>query len=105
MTDVAAPDSAIAAPDDESSWQRLHPATLALAVVALGPKSLNALPAVAALGFTGNWIWIDRKHTSELQSLMRISYAVFCLKKTTYSKNFNEHKLQTLLRQTNITHI
>src|SRR3546814_656967 len=58
MTDVAAPDSAIAAPDDESSWQRLHPATLALAVVALGPKSLNALPAVAALGFTGNWIWI-----------------------------------------------
>src|SRR3546814_2279657 len=24
---------------------------------------------------------IDRKHTSELQSLMRISYAVFCLKK------------------------
>src|SRR3546814_1804665 len=26
----------------------------------------------------------DRKHTSELQSLMRISYAVFCLKKKTY---------------------
>src|SRR3546814_8219640 len=25
----------------------------------------------------------DRKHTSELQSLMRISYAVFCLKKKT----------------------
>src|SRR3546814_4126416 len=24
---------------------------------------------------------VDRKHTSELQSLMRISYAVFCLKK------------------------
>src|SRR3546814_9906561 len=24
---------------------------------------------------------LDRKHTSELQSLMRISYAVFCLKK------------------------
>src|SRR3546814_6048903 len=24
------------------------------------------------------------EHTSELQSLMRISYAVFCLKKTTY---------------------
>src|SRR3546814_1963838 len=32
-------------------------------------------------------IWIDRseEHTSELQSLMRISYAVFCLKK----KNIN----------------
>src|SRR3546814_6951158 len=32
---------------------------------------------------------IDRseEHTSELQSLMRISYAVFCLKKKTYSSN------------------
>src|SRR3546814_5214461 len=31
------------------------------------------------------WI-VDRseEHTSELQSLMRISYAVFCLKKTTH---------------------
>src|SRR3546814_6998587 len=27
----------------------------------------------------------SEEHTSELQSLMRISYAVFCLKKTTYS--------------------
>src|SRR3546814_2397039 len=34
----------------------------------------------------GEDIWADRseEHTSELQSLMRISYAVFCLKKTTY---------------------
>src|SRR3546814_2153361 len=33
--------------------------------------------------------WIDRvrseEHTSELQSLMRISYAVFCLKKKKYN--------------------
>ena len=54
MSDAAV----LAAPEDEARWQRLHPATLALAVVALGPKSLNFLPAVAALGFTGNWIWI-----------------------------------------------
>src|SRR3546814_8375887 len=27
----------------------------------------------------------SEKHTSELQSLMRISYAVFCLKKNTHS--------------------
>src|SRR3546814_5608833 len=27
----------------------------------------------------------SEEHTSELQSLMRISYAVFCLKKKTYS--------------------
>src|SRR3546814_5358253 len=30
----------------------------------------------------------SEEHTSELQSLMRISYAVFCLKK---KKNFNIH--------------
>src|SRR3546814_4144473 len=28
----------------------------------------------------------SEEHTSELQSLMRISYAVFCLQKTTYNK-------------------
>src|SRR3546814_3262463 len=29
----------------------------------------------------------SEEHTSELQSLMRISYAVFCLKKKTYNKS------------------
>src|SRR3546814_2621328 len=32
----------------------------------------------------------SEEHTSELQSLMRDSYAVFCLKKTKYNKNHNE---------------
>src|SRR3546814_2149822 len=31
----------------------------------------------------------SEEHTSELQSLMRISYAVFCLKKKTKKKNKN----------------
>src|SRR3546814_2422467 len=30
---------------------------------------------------TGPWHYRSEEHTSELQSLMRISYAVFCLKK------------------------
>src|SRR3546814_20002599 len=37
----------------------------------------------------------SEEHTSELQSLMRISYAVFCLKKkkwTTKSKNHNQQR-------------
>src|SRR3546814_7530993 len=35
-------------------------------------------------GSSGGWLAIrSEEHTSELQSLMRISYAVFCLKKTT----------------------
>src|SRR3546814_7453252 len=33
----------------------------------------------------------SEEHTSELQSLMRISYAVFCLKKKKY-KNYITHK-------------
>src|SRR3546814_10495849 len=31
--------------------------------------------------------WRSEEHTSELQSLMRISYAVFCLKKKKTNKN------------------
>src|SRR3546814_5750246 len=48
---------------------------------------------VAELGRSATWVkWLpytDRseEHTSELQSLMRISYAVFCLKK---KKNNNK---------------
>src|SRR3546814_6148138 len=33
------------------------------------------------------WLKRSEEHTSELQSLMRISYAVFCLKKKKYYKN------------------
>src|SRR3546814_8306193 len=40
---------------------------------------------VRTRAFTGCLAFVIRseEHTSELQSLMRISYAVFCLKKTT----------------------
>src|SRR3546814_2616469 len=38
---------------------------------------------VVAIGLTGR----SEEHTSELQSLMRISYAVFCLKKKTHLHN------------------
>src|SRR3546814_8041207 len=40
----------------------------------------------------------SEEHTSELQSLMRISYAVFCLKKKntrTITRNTNNHKHMT----------
>src|SRR3546814_6049914 len=33
-----------------------------------------------------NDAWRSEEHTSELQSLMRLSYAVFCLKKKKYKK-------------------
>src|SRR3546814_5419661 len=34
-----------------------------------------------------SWCWRSEEHTSELQSLMRISYAVFCLKKNITQQN------------------
>src|SRR3546814_11803930 len=42
--------------------------------------------ATAARGAAGA-VGRSEEHTSELQSLMRISYAVFCLKKKTYQKH------------------
>src|SRR3546814_3326644 len=45
----------------------------------------GAVAAVTAMALRVNgmshWIMRSEEHTSELQSLMRISYAVFCLKK------------------------
>src|SRR3546814_12035426 len=38
----------------------------------------------------GQQTWRSEEHTSELQSLMRISYAVFCLKKKK-TKNLKPH--------------
>src|SRR3546814_7640431 len=43
-----------------------------------GSGSFRSVAAPAALGFPRS-----EEHTSELQSLMRISYAVFCLKQKT----------------------
>src|SRR3546814_10346302 len=60
-------------------------------LVALNMRSNDALLAIEALevpvvvainGFAlGGGLERSEEHTSELQSLMRISYAVFCLKK------------------------
>src|SRR3546814_9434393 len=41
----------------------------------------------------------SEEHTSELQSLMRISYAVFCLKKKKHKENTNMRQ-QTLAETT-----
>src|SRR3546814_2810687 len=46
------------------------------------PRDINPLSPRYRLQVA---LWRSEEHTSELQSLMRISYAVFCLKKkTTY---------------------
>src|SRR3546814_5994599 len=45
----------------------------------------------------------SEEHTSELQSLMRISYAVFCLKKTTTISKKNKSNLNSILKITHYT--
>src|SRR3546814_7462170 len=60
----------------------------------LGAASLMAASAVkdylATHGLKGRVRYRSEEHTSELQSLMRISYAVFCLNKK--KKNQTTHK-------------
>src|SRR3546814_3855194 len=73
-----------------------HPAGAAAARVPHGSLAAANLPHRSASMqttdlrialFTGNYNYVrdgrSEEHTSELQSLMRISYAVFCLKKKT----------------------
>src|SRR3546814_3395594 len=49
-------------------------------------------PGRGMMGFAALYPSRSEEHTSELQSLMRISYAVFCLKK----KNTNKYNQQLL---------
>src|SRR3546814_5798632 len=57
-------------------------AVLVAAVVAVFVAALEALAEVVVVLVLRNVIAVrSEEHTSELQSLMRISYAVFCLKK------------------------
>src|SRR3546814_2952488 len=48
------------------------------------------LDGAALAGIDGEQQVRSEEHTSELQSLMRISYAVFCLKKNTMTRKPNQ---------------
>src|SRR3546814_9712032 len=62
-------------------------ALLILLVATLDLPAFVLVPVMALAGFFSGLIRSE-EHTSELQSLMRISYAVFCLKK---KKNKQTH--------------
>src|SRR3546814_9948468 len=75
-------------------WYRVDPLGHGTASLprplSVGSIVLTALPPDAAVLAARS-----EEHTSELQSLMRISYAVFCLKKKTTknkTKTYNTHK-------------
>src|SRR3546814_5608853 len=52
----------------------------------VGPAIILAYPLLFT-GFIVSTFFRSEEHTSELQSLMRISYAVFCLKKKNITNN------------------
>src|SRR3546814_6462785 len=47
----------------------------------------------------------SEEHTSELQSLMRTSYAVFCLKKQKITQNHGQHTLKRDINEELTTHM
>src|SRR3546814_4240171 len=53
---------------------------------------LTLCAETAAVAKIANEGWRSEEHTSELQSLMRISYAVFCLKKKKTIINIQESR-------------
>src|SRR3546814_9282520 len=64
---------------------------------------LHRLREAADGGVADGAVTRSEEHTSELQSLMRISYAVFCLKKKKNQKNHKYH--HPSYAQLNINHI
>src|SRR3546814_9259352 len=71
---------------DGDAWAADRPSPLALPLLVL----LALISAGLVIYAAGNWALgagRSEEHTSELQSLVRISYAVFCLKKKKTHKN------------------
>src|SRR3546814_3793828 len=58
--------------------------------VLVAPDLIAQDISIRGIGTTGNALTLERseEHTSELQSLMRISYAVFCLKKKKKTQSY-----------------
>src|SRR3546814_6066252 len=83
------------APTAKSNWARamriVIPDSLASSRAHVAHGLLDHLRVDAArlerLGPARGRVGRSEEHTSELQSLMRISYAVFCLKNNTHNSN------------------
>src|SRR3546814_1591307 len=83
------PRSVIAFQKSRSSCNLIYIVGALLLVIAF-QKSRSSCNCMRRRGIVADdKVWRSEEHTSELQSLMRISYAVFCLKK----KNAN-HKIR-----------
>src|SRR3546814_1042032 len=88
-------------------WPGMRPATGWIAYLTLTPCSFSRSPISRSACCA--WATRSEEHTSELQSLMRISYAVFCLKQKNNHTNYVVHILRPHHNHTghirNILHI
>src|SRR3546814_3047962 len=80
-------------------------------ILSVRKVTFSTMPVIAAMerpsrscaSNTGGLSSRSEEHTSELQSLMRISYAVFCLKKKKTKKiDIMNHRIQKKLQIENI---
>src|SRR3546814_2088695 len=110
---VVAGGGALLAGDPASRWMALAlaaaclgflPLNLPRARIFLGDVGSGALGyalalviVLAAVGGGARKAHRSEEHTSELQSLMRISYAVFCLKKKKKQMKITQHKTKNQL--------
>src|SRR3546814_6966067 len=74
--------------------ERGHPALSGTPAGAAAPAGGLCQPCPARSAAAGRSSGRSEEHTSELQSLMRISYAVFCLKKK------NQHNIDQAINTT-----
>src|SRR3546814_6359112 len=81
---IVVSDDAVKQRYEADKSQYMAPERIKLAYVSL---SLDALQTAAAPSAR------SEEHTSELQSLMRISYAVFCLKKKNKTTKYNSEEI------------
>src|SRR3546814_1284790 len=85
-----------------------------LRIVTQPRSATQLLKHIFAIGLQRIDAYVERRrliqrseeHTSELQSLMRISYAVFCLKKKKNKKNNIEYNTQNITsNNSNTSHV
>src|SRR3546814_10666141 len=89
------------APDHDWAWLAVLVANLKRAATSTRDKrphmvdphalyelGISLMTDARSWALNGNYHARSEEHTSELQSLMRISYAVFCLKKKKHEKRY-----------------
>src|SRR3546814_2082715 len=93
-------------PPRSTRTDTLFPYTTLFRSAVIAPAAALAVVAVDLQRHVHHAAGVDRseEHTSELQSLMRISYAVFCLKKKKLQYYHNTISLVFSLFQTSQTH-